>query len=215
MKMYASWQLGLLLTGMITVHAQPSESQAQSINDCPRLPPRSQPPTSVFDLRIDDIQTIMGIGTSAMAGFGARSTSFNIPTVILSNPLYEDRGVNFATGGDETSGSLGALIRNFRPSLKGLSLGRRMFEFCFGPVFCLSRGPLFPDNVPVQGLNAAQSGAWISNWDNQIAYFKDHLATVEPNLHRPDNFKLLVSRTRRERLMQIVFHQTRSRNPYT
>ncbi|KAJ3195246.1 hypothetical protein HDU67_004421, partial [Dinochytrium kinnereticum] len=179
--------------------------EVTSVRNCPALPPRLQPPKSVFDLRIDDIKTIMGVGTSAMAAFGAKSTTFSIPLVIINNPLWEDRfvpnalghfsecvnrGVNFATGGDQDSTSVGALLRNFNPRLRGLSAGRRSFAFCFGKI-CPSR-VLFPDDVEVQGLNAAQSGAWMINWPNQMGYFRDWLPKVDPDYLKSDDYKLLI-----------------------
>ncbi|KAJ3277740.1 hypothetical protein HDU76_010187 [Blyttiomyces sp. JEL0837] len=111
-----------------------------------------------------------------MASFGAR---IDKPKELLhTNILYEYRGANFATGGDNDSLSVGAQVRAFNPKLRGLSYGDRVFDFCYGPI-CAAR-TLIPDNVPVQGLNAAESGAWVSNWQPQLSYFHDHLSEVDP-----------------------------------
>lgn len=63
---------------------------------CPFLTPRI-PPSSVHDLRPDDIRIIAGIGDSVMAAFAAKGiqgdTFFNMAN------LYENRGVSFAMGG--------------------------------------------------------------------------------------------------------------------
>ncbi|KAJ1563059.1 hypothetical protein HK405_003171 [Cladochytrium tenue] len=144
------------------------------IGQCPTFAPRSPQPTSVHDLRVDEIQTIMGIGDSVMAGFGARVTSFL--QLLSKNPLLEYRGANLATGGDDDSKSLGNSLLHYNPKLLGLSHGTRTFDFCYGPI-CPT--VIEGDNVAVQGLNAAESGAWVSNWPTQYTYIQDHMAQVD------------------------------------
>jgi hypothetical protein len=39
---------------------------------------------------------------------------------------------------------------------------------------------IIKDNIKVQGLNAAQSGAWVSNYPPQLDYFNDYLPTLDP-----------------------------------
>ncbi|KAG0185992.1 DnaJ (Hsp40), sub C, member 2 [Apophysomyces sp. BC1034] len=63
---------------------------------CPPLSPRTEPPQSVYDLRPDDIQVIMGIGDSVMAGFGAKGLQGQ--HYVSKTTLKEDRGVSFAMG---------------------------------------------------------------------------------------------------------------------
>ncbi|KAJ3218280.1 hypothetical protein HDU67_006253 [Dinochytrium kinnereticum] len=161
----------------------------EDVRFCPKLKPRETPAASVWDLRVDDIKTVLGVGDSIMAGFGSR---INDKKQILSNnPLLEYRGANFATGGDDDSKSVGNLIKHYSPSVRGLSQGTRVFNFCYGPI-CPSTA-FIKDNVPVQGLNAAESGAWTKNWPNQMGYFRDHLTTVNPTaLTDPTDFKLMM-----------------------
>ncbi|KAI9357700.1 hypothetical protein DFJ73DRAFT_774726 [Zopfochytrium polystomum] len=161
-----------------------TRTQVPSIDQCPSLTPRPAKPTSVHDIRPDEIETIMGIGDSILAGFASRVTDL---TYLLShNPLYEYRGVNLATGGDSDSTSLGNLMKHYSPTLKGLSHGERTIDFCYGPICPVV---ILGDDVPVQGLSAAESGAWVVNWPPQIDYFKKHLPTVDPNY--PTSFKFL------------------------
>ncbi|KAJ3108379.1 hypothetical protein HDU97_001504 [Phlyctochytrium planicorne] len=177
-----------------TQTAQPPIStptiRVPDVSQCPPLRPRTSPPKDVRDLRIDDIKTVLGIGDSIMAGFGSRITDARM--LFYTNPLLEYRGANFATGGDKDSKSVGNLVKQFSPNLKGLSYGNRLFDFCYGPI-CPARTFLLKDNVPVQGLNAAESGAWVSNYGKQIGYFKDHLLTVDPVAKSdPRDYKLLL-----------------------
>ncbi|KAJ3196434.1 hypothetical protein HK101_008941, partial [Irineochytrium annulatum] len=109
--------------------------------------------------------------------------------LLKTNPLYEYRGANFATGGDPDSLSLGNLMLHYNPTLKGLSHGNRLFDFCYGPI-CAARH-ILPDNVPVQGLNAAESGAWVDNWPNQMGYLNTHLRTVDPQAGSANHYTLI------------------------
>ncbi|KAJ3103859.1 hypothetical protein HDU97_009778 [Phlyctochytrium planicorne] len=186
------WRLSGFLTLLVLSANAGAQTTAENINACPALRQRSGRPTSVRDLRIDDIDSVLAIGTSASAALGARETTFSALAVIYAGVIWEYRGVNFATGGDGDAESVGSFIRHFNPELKGLSFGRRTFEFCFGPgIKCPSR-VILKDDVPVQGLNAAQSGAWAVNWPNQMGYFKDNLKNVAPQSDQPGNYKLLI-----------------------
>lgn len=126
----------------------------------------------------------MGLGDSIMSGFGSRISNFW--QLFKTNPLNQYRGSNFATGGDDDSLSIGNLIKHYSPNIVGLSKGVRAFEICYGP---LCPSAFFGDNVPVQGLNAAEAGAWAENFKPQIDYFKKHLPEVDP--HWETSFKYL------------------------
>ncbi|KAJ3306658.1 hypothetical protein HDU76_004770 [Blyttiomyces sp. JEL0837] len=157
--------------------------------DCAKLEGRGSAPSSVHDLRADDIQIIMGIGDSVMAGMNSRTI---LAQQIANRFLNEDRGVNFATGGDNDSISVGAMFRQFNPYMKGLSYGTRDFEYCYGDL-CPSRSFIMPDNVAVQGLNAAESGAWVLNWQNQVNYIKQYLPSFTQSLDSSKPiYKLLI-----------------------
>ncbi|KAJ3218281.1 hypothetical protein HDU67_006254 [Dinochytrium kinnereticum] len=149
------------------------------IAQCPPLKPREKAPDSVWDLRVDDIKVIMGVGDSIMAGFAAKVSSIKDFLSFKTNPLWEYRGVNFATGGEAESKSVANLLKRFTPGLTGESKGVMNFHICWGPI-CTARTKLQPDNIPVQGLNSAQSGAWVVNWGGMVDYLNDYLTTVDP-----------------------------------
>jgi hypothetical protein len=123
---------------------------ASEFNSCPKLPTR-QPPTSVHNLRIDDIAVISALGDSIMAGFGAKGHSSTPPTM---NSTFENRGVSFSMGGDEGAVTLANLISLYNPKVIGASVGDHIAEICYAQ-WCL------PFNYwpKYDQLNAAQSGA--------------------------------------------------------
>ncbi|KAJ3411197.1 hypothetical protein HDV05_002625 [Chytridiales sp. JEL 0842] len=153
----------------------------RDVKECPTLKKRVVPNGAVnmHDIRIDEFDTIIGVGDSIMASIGTRFTK---PSQFLTNfPFLEYRGANFATGGDDDNISLGSLMKHYNPTLKGLSKGNRFVQVCYGPL-CPQNVPILNQyNVPVQGLNAAQSGAWVFNWPPQADYINDTLPTLDPN----------------------------------
>lgn len=107
------------------------------------------------------------------------------------NPAHYSVGINtwqlgcsFSTGGDQFS--IGNAIKRFNPNVKGLSHGTSPFEFCFGPL-CPSGTFLQPFNPPSYGLNAAQSGAWVTrgNLDNQFKYLSKYYRDFVPSTENP------------------------------
>ncbi|KAI7864703.1 hypothetical protein BDF14DRAFT_1731692 [Spinellus fusiger] len=130
---------------------------------CPLLTPRLSPPTSVKDLRPDDIRVIAGIGDSVMAGFAAKGIKTRF---ISTNTFQEDRGVSFAMGGDDGAVTIPNLFQFYSRDLYGSSVGSQLITVCFGPGFC-PKGQYRPK---IGGLNAAQSGARSANLDHEIDY---------------------------------------------
>lgn len=116
------------------------------ITECPSLTPRS-PPSSVHDLRPDDIKVIAALGdrydifnkhiqgayfdnvkfpTSVMAGFGAKDIDISKHL----NGQIEYRGVSFAIGGDDGAATLSNYIKYYQPELKGSSRGQHEMRNC-------------------------------------------------------------------------------------
>ncbi|KAK9765225.1 hypothetical protein K7432_006603 [Basidiobolus ranarum] len=70
---------------------------AKDISQCPRLTPRSSVPTSVGDLRADDIKVFMALGDSITAGFAAKGIQND--RFLSFKSFYENRGASYAAGG--------------------------------------------------------------------------------------------------------------------
>ncbi|KAI8921463.1 hypothetical protein BC831DRAFT_477134, partial [Entophlyctis helioformis] len=165
---------------------------------CPALPPRQSPPTSVKDLRPDDIQVIMVMGDSLAAGLNSRflhDPRYADRAFKSKTPSEEFRGASFVTGADADAFSVAKALQRFQPrnrELLGVSRGNASFAFCYGPI--CPAGSLFqPFNPPVYGLNAAQSGSWVtdSNLDNQLKYIdRNYDSIVSGDVKAP--WKLLV-----------------------
>ncbi|ORY97716.1 hypothetical protein BCR43DRAFT_437435 [Syncephalastrum racemosum] len=154
---------------------------------CPRLTPRDARPTSVRDLRPDDIRVVMGLGDSVMTGFGAKGIQNG--RYISGNTLEEARGVSFAMGGDVGAITLPNIIHYYAPKLYGASVGEQFFTICFGDQFC----PLGQYKPEIDQLNAAQSGARSLNLQgHEMDYLLKQLEQAyDKNLIQPDDWKLL------------------------
>lgn len=127
-----------------------------SLSQCPAVSARSSPPTSVNDLRPDDISYTMAIGDSISAGAFSRGIQSNL---LLS--FSEWRGQSYAGGGDSGAITVPNLIKHYNPAVTGGSTGSNaVVELCFGPLCPI--GPV-GWNSAVDQLNAAQSGALASN----------------------------------------------------
>ncbi|KAI9199456.1 SGNH hydrolase-type esterase domain-containing protein [Polychytrium aggregatum] len=154
-----------------------------SIEDCNALDPRPAPPSSVHDLRPDDIRVVAALGDSITAGFGAKGRTSKSP--ISLKTIYENRGVSFFIGGDPDAKTVSRFIQHYRPSLVGYSHGDHLAELCYGPL-C----PPYQYHRPNDELNAAQSGAMVMNLHQEL----DHL--IQEMEHNDDidmdhDFKLL------------------------
>lgn len=136
-----------------------------SVSECPTLPPRSTPATSVHDLRPDDFAYTLAIGDSITAGAFSRGLQAN-PFLSLS----EWRGQSYAAGMDDGALTIPNLIRHYNPKATGGSKGSNIFpEVCFG-LICLPGSLGW--NPAVDQLNAAQTGALASNLPHEV---KDYL----------------------------------------
>lgn len=131
---------------------------------CPDLIPRlilfniyiRAKPTSVHDLRFDDISVIAALVTNQMTKGDSITAALvaKAPSRFLVNSTFENRGVSFAIGGDKDAITLPNIIKRFNPNIIGASIGDHRIELCQG-TNCLPY-----QYVPeLDRLNAAQSGA--------------------------------------------------------
>lgn len=109
-----------------------SASSTNAVANCPALFAKAAP-TSVQDLRIDDIKVVSAIGDSITAAYSAKPID---KSSIGLGDLVENRGVSFATGGDAGAATIGNFIAHFNPNLVGRSLGSvpyNPFGFSYTP----------------------------------------------------------------------------------
>ncbi|KAL2911598.1 hypothetical protein HK105_208937 [Polyrhizophydium stewartii] len=152
--------------------------------ECLALPPRRTPPTSVHDLRIDDVRVVAGMGDSISAGFGAKGLSDpTTPTPIKATT--ESRGVAFSMGGDPGALTLANLVSVFRPDLVGRSIGDHVAEVCYY-LWCLP----FQYWPRQDRLNGAQSGATVPTLPHELDYVVDQMRR-DPGIDFDRDFKLL------------------------
>lgn len=102
------------LVGMMAAYGATAWAlEAVNINDCPQLPPRERP-TSVHDLRVDDIKVIAAMGdrymmrwiamlwrcinTDVSVSAGMLAKNINSTYVSMSD-FIEYRGVSWTMGG--------------------------------------------------------------------------------------------------------------------
>ncbi|KAG8823498.1 hypothetical protein FRC17_009307 [Serendipita sp. 399] len=103
----------------------------------------------------------MALGDSITAGAFSRGIQSN-----FLKSFSEWRGDSYAGGMDPGAITIPNLIKNYKPSLTGGSLGSNAgVELCFGPLCPI--GP-FGWNSAVDQLNAAQSGALASNLLHEV-----------------------------------------------
>ncbi|KAI9340139.1 hypothetical protein DFJ73DRAFT_845372 [Zopfochytrium polystomum] len=166
-----------------TLFATMSMDQQAQLANCPSLPPRRSAPTSVHDLRIDDISVIAAMGDSITAAFAAKG----LPTpgeITDVRHTEENRGASFVMGGDVGAVTLPNFIRRYNPQLKGFSVGDHLAEVCYGPL-CLPYA-----HWPTDHLNAAQTGSLVMNLERQLAYLTDAMIlSRDIDFHK--DFKLI------------------------
>ncbi|RKO84476.1 hypothetical protein BDK51DRAFT_51817, partial [Blyttiomyces helicus] len=155
-----------LALGAVAATAQ-SGQIVQSVADCPALPVRAVAPTNVTDLAPSDFKALMIIGDSILAGFGELGAQ---RLTNLTHDLFEDRGISYGSGADAGADSLFNYFAQFSPSLQGGSHGQHLFEVCYG-ILC-PPGTHIP---AIDGLNAAQSGAMVSNLMEEVDYIVGQL----------------------------------------
>ena len=150
---------------------------------CPLLKPKPYP-TNVRDLRIDDIGVVLALGDSITAGL---NSEFAFGDYSETNPCpkapvqLEFRGSSYATGADDGIFSIGNAIKHYNPNVIGLSKGQTSMEICYG-IYCPVGTKWRPFNSTVNGLNAAESGAWANSQDltNQFSYLSLFYKTFVP-----------------------------------
>jgi len=147
------------------------------INKCPKLAPRP-PPTSIKNLRPDDVNVVMALGDSITAAFGLQGAS---------GELNEYRGQSWAIGGDSGATTLPNFFNHFtNKPVQGASRGNHFVEVCLGPSIC----PGHQYHPELDQLNAAQSGAWIQNLLYQISFLKQQIKN-NPNIDMNKDWKVL------------------------
>lgn len=91
----------------------PQESEEHfvpNISLCPRLAPRATPPSTIHDLRIDDLRVVAALGDSITAAFAAAGKAKDPGSV---DNTYENRGRSFSMGGDPGATTLPNMMRHF------------------------------------------------------------------------------------------------------
>ncbi|KAJ3287258.1 hypothetical protein HK104_008701 [Borealophlyctis nickersoniae] len=164
--------------------SQVSAASSVTVPSCPPLTPRAAPPTSVHDLRIDDIKVIAALGDSITAAFGAKGLGNRTDPLPLKS-TYENRGVSFSMGGDPNSTTLPNLLRRFQKDLVGASVGSHPAEICYG-LWCLP----FQYHPEEDNLNAAQTGAMVFNLIHELDYLISQMKAT-PGVDFDNDFKLL------------------------
>ncbi|KAI8896079.1 hypothetical protein BC833DRAFT_630742 [Globomyces pollinis-pini] len=153
----------------------------QNINTCPPLPKRASKPTSVHDVRIDDIKVVAAIGDSITAGFGAAGSRGPLS---LKN-LYEQRGLSWSMGSDAGTVSIANFIKNYNPNVIGGSVGEHIVNVCYGPL-C----PPFQYKPDLDRFNAARSGALAANLPDEVDWLVKQMKN-NPNVDMANDYKLI------------------------
>ncbi|KAI9316722.1 hypothetical protein BX666DRAFT_189947 [Dichotomocladium elegans] len=151
-------------------NASPNYASASRIENCPLLSPRLQPPSSVHDLRPDDIEIVAAIGDSISAGVA----EVNIDTEYLTLESFkEHRGLAFSMGGDAGALTFPNLIQHYKSGvpLIGPSVGVRQLATCPETIFCMS-GIQRPE---LDRLNAAIPAATTLGLEQQAQYLIDRI----------------------------------------
>jgi len=144
------------------------------LSACPALP--NHIPADVNDLHPNNIKVVMALGDSITAAFGVNGRGGGITEV---------RGVSWSMGADVGAVTLPNLLKYYSPNITGGSTGEHLVEFCYGPV-C----PPYQYR-PGDNLNAAQSGAMVSDL---VTHELDHLIEAlknNPNVNMEKDWKLL------------------------
>jgi phospholipase B1 len=138
----------------------------KSVNDCPPLNPRSTKPTSVRDLRPDDIKVIGALGDSITAGFAATGLKDPSKPIDISS-IFEQRGVSWSIGGDKGAITVANYFKSYNPKIVGASVGEHIANLCYG-IIC----PPFQYKPELDRFNAARSGALASNLMGEVVRAK-------------------------------------------
>ncbi|KAI9279302.1 hypothetical protein BY458DRAFT_431822 [Sporodiniella umbellata] len=143
------------------------------ISECPALASRAAP-TTVHDLRPDDIKVIGALGDSITAGFGILGLNFSQPPLIVGfNTFNEYRGLSYSIGGDENAFTVPNYLKHYQPELKGQASGDHIGLFC-SVNSC--PGKYIPEK---DQLSAALSGSLSVNLQHQLNYLIPEMQAIQ------------------------------------
>jgi phospholipase B1 len=112
------------------VNAMDARQYVADFKQCPQLAPRTSPPTSVHDLRPDDIKVVMALGDSLTAAFGAEKFMGDFKDWLKN--LFEYRGKSFSIGADPGMVTIPNILSHYRPDVVGGSKGSHLVHYCSG-----------------------------------------------------------------------------------
>jgi phospholipase B1 len=104
---------------------------AQSLENCPDLPPRQGIPNDASDVRPDDIHFVFALGdsiTAALMATGPKPGQY----LLSKSHLVEDRGISFVTGGESSAPTLFNFFKRYQLDLCGASQGSQQMTACVG-----------------------------------------------------------------------------------
>ncbi|KAI7901119.1 SGNH hydrolase-type esterase domain-containing protein [Cokeromyces recurvatus] len=169
--MYKVTSLLVLALGAFTTTVM--SLNVTNIKDCPALTPRTSP-TSVHDLRPDDIKVVGALGDSITAGYGIMGYNYSLPPLIATlESYYEYRGLSYSIGGDENALTIPNYVKHYQPNVTGYSTDRHIVEYC-NAFECVGIYQPHDDQ-----LNAAQSGAIAMNLEHELNYLIARLRTMK------------------------------------
>ncbi|CAO3671917.1 unnamed protein product [Rhizopus stolonifer] len=143
------------------------------ISECPSLSSRTAP-TSVHDLRADDVKVMGALGDSITAGFGILGLNLSQPPLIVAfNSFNEYRGLSYSIGGDENAFTVPNYIKHYQPELKGQSFGDHIGLYCS---VSSCPGRYIPEK---DQLNAALSGSLSINLQHQLDYLIPEMKAMQ------------------------------------
>ncbi|KAI9476469.1 MAG: hypothetical protein EXX96DRAFT_596522 [Benjaminiella poitrasii] len=144
-----------------------------NIKDCPALSPRTAP-TSVHDLRPDDIKVVGALGDSITAGFAIKNYDESLPNLLaVISSYYEYRGLSYSAGGDKNAFTVPNYVKHYQSNVTGYSVGKHIGEYC-NAFECYGTYQAKKDQ-----LNAALSGAIAMNLDHELSYLITQLRTMD------------------------------------
>ncbi|CAO3696535.1 unnamed protein product [Rhizopus stolonifer] len=181
MRYFKTFCFGFLVATALVTRCE-SSLFADRIEDCPDLPPRPAP-TSVMDLRPDDIKVVAAMGDSILAG--ATSLGLLDGQFFNKNLLLEARGLTYAAGADPGRITIPNFIKKYSPDVKGGSKSKHVLEYCLDGLCNLNQ--FKPE---LDQLNAAQSAAKSNNLPLEIEYIAKTMKTI-PGLDFENDWKLL------------------------
>ncbi|KAJ3216858.1 hypothetical protein HDU67_008860 [Dinochytrium kinnereticum] len=151
---------------LLAAASDPEWRFARKIEDCPRLKRRPKPPSSVHDLRVDEINVVAALGDSITAAFGAKGLPKK-GEVLEKQNTDENRGLSFIMGGDAGYDTVANFVRHFNPYAFGASFGDHLAEFCL----------MFSDLLTLSTL--------------QLSDYVVHRMASSPEVDFENDFKLL------------------------